>query len=252
MTNASSVIDQKEATEHTYGVTRIGLVALASDPTVEAEFRRMLPADGAQFFVSRVNYANDCRAEQLRAMADRIGDAALLILPGQRLGSIAYGCTSATVAIGPEPLAKIIERARPGTPAATPITGAVEACAALGLERIAVFTPYIDAVNDTIRNFLAERGIEVARLTGLGLTSDYDIGDVPTQTIIEAAKELNGDDVDGLFLSCTALNTAGLIKPLEQRFGKPVLTSNQCLLWQSLRLAGDRTPINGYGRLFDN
>ena len=75
---------------------------------------------------------------------------------------------------------------------------------------------------------------------------------MPTQTIIEAAKELNGDDVDGLFLSCTALNTAGLIKPLEQRFGKPVLTSNQCLLWQSLRLAGDRTPINGYGRLFDN
>ena len=53
MTNASSVIDQKEVTEHTDGVTRIGLVALASDPTVEAEFRRMLPADGAQFFVSR-------------------------------------------------------------------------------------------------------------------------------------------------------------------------------------------------------
>ena len=48
MSNASSVIDRKEADKHTNGVTRIGLIALASDPTVEAEFRHMLPADGAQ------------------------------------------------------------------------------------------------------------------------------------------------------------------------------------------------------------
>jgi len=232
-------------------VIRVGLVALASDLTVEWEFRCMLPADGPCFYVSRVSYENDCRIETLRAMADLIGDAASLILPGRQLGAIAYGCTSATVAIGPERLAEIIDSARPSTPTATPITGAVAACEVLGLKRIAVFTPYIDAVNDPIRDFLSERGIEVARLNGLGLTNDYDIAAVDEETITNAAADLDGDDVDGIFLSCTALTSAHLIAALEKRFAKPVLTSNQCLLWQTLRLSGYTKPIPGYGRLLE-
>ena len=140
---------------------------------------------------------------------------------------------------------------RPGTPTATPIMGAVAACEALGLKRIAVFTPYINDVNAAIQDFLGERGIEVVRLTGLGLTNDYDIAAVGEQTITDAAADLNGDDVDGVFLSCTALVSAHLIEPLEQRFAKPVLTSNQCLLWQTLRLSGYTKPISGYGRLLE-
>jgi maleate isomerase len=251
MSSTAPIAPPKDSPALPEEISRFGLVALASDLTVEWEFRCMLPADGPRFYVSRVSYQNDCRVETLRAMADLIGDAASLILPGRQLGAIAYGCTSATVAIGPERLAGIIETARPGTPTATPIMGAVAACETLGLNRIAVFTPYIDAVNEPIRDFLGERGIEVDRLTGLGLTSDYDIAAVDEQTITDAAAELNGDDVDGIFLSCTALVSAHLIAPLEQRLGKPVLTSNQCLLWQSLRLSGYTKPIHGFGRLLE-
>jgi maleate isomerase len=43
---------------------------------------------------------------------------------------------------------------------------------------------------------------------------------------------------------------AGAIEPVEAAIGRPVLTSNQVLLWQLLAQAGDTSEIHGYGRLF--
>jgi hypothetical protein len=40
------------------------------------------------------------------------------------------------------------------------------------------------------------------------------------------------------------------IAPLEAALGRPVLTSNQVLLWNVLASAGVRFTIGGYGQLF--
>ena len=42
-----------------------------------------------------------------------------------------------------------------------------------------------------------------------------------------------------------------VIDRLEQKLGKPVITSTQATLWHALRLAGIDDRIRGYGRLFD-
>ena len=36
---------------------------------------------------------------------------------------------------------------------------------------------------------------------------------------------------------------------IEQKLGKPVITAVQAMFWQSLRLAGFKEKISGYGQL---
>jgi len=78
-------------------MTRIGLIALASDPTMEPEWRHLIPAE-TDFYVSRIGYANSCTPESLSAMSAGIAGAADLLLPNLALDAIAFGCTSATIA----------------------------------------------------------------------------------------------------------------------------------------------------------
>jgi len=84
---------------------------------------------------------------------------------------------------------------------------------------------------------------------GLGLERDDEIAALQPAAIFESCERLDLAKAEGLFLSCTALRATPMIEDLERRFGIPVLTSNQCLAWQALRLAENHTPIDGYGEL---
>ena len=41
------------------------------------------------------------------------------------------------------------------------------------------------------------------------------------------------NDADALFISCTALPVLNIIDRLEKKLNKPVLSSNQALIWDS-------------------
>ena len=60
--------------------------------------------------------------------------------------------------------------------------------------------------------------------------------------------EMNG--ADALFISCTALPVLNIIDRLEKKINKPVLSSNQALIWDSLQTIGENKDINGFGKLF--
>ena len=212
----------------------------------------MLPLD-VDFLVARILYANSCTTESLRDMANRIESTASLILPGITLDAVAYACTSATVAIGAEGIVDSIGKVHPGVGVATPITAATDAMRRLGASKIAVLAPYLEETSENVFRYFRDVGFDVVNSMALGIESDYDIAAVDVDTILAACEKLDGSDVEAIFLSCTGLTTVHLIDKLEQRHGKPVLTSNQCLLWQSLHIAG--TPTNsviGYGKIFDS
>ena len=48
----------------------------------------------------------------------------------------------------------------------------------------------------------------------------------------------HGSDVDGVFLSCTNTTQIEAIADIERRLGKPVVNSNQAVLWGCLRKLG--------------
>ena len=54
-----------------------------------------------------------------------------------------------------------------------------------------------------------------------------------------------------LFVSCTALPVLSIIKDLENKLGKIILSSNQTLIWDTLKQIQYKNKIDGFGELFN-
>ena len=55
-----------------------------------------------------------------------------------------------------------------------------------------------------------------------------------------------------MFVSCTALPVMSIIQDLEKKIDKIVLSSNQTLIWDTLKQINFRNEVAGYGELFNN
>ena len=230
----------------------IGLVVLASDQTMEHEFRRILRQDGVAFYESRLFNDNDITPATLRAMQSRIAPAADLILPSMRLDVVAFGCTSAAMELGEETVFEELRKVRPGSRYTTPITGALAAFATLGLRRIAVLTPYSKTINEGVRAYIEKRGVAVTALGTFERIDDRDAARISTASIRDAAlTAASRPEVDGVFVSCTSLRVAEIAAEVEAACGKPLLSSNLAMAWHCLRLAGVDDPVPEFGTLFE-
>lgn len=230
---------------------RIGVIVLATDHSLEYEFRRMLNVPGVAFYESRIPNSATVTKEALGKMAASMTQAADLILPGMDLDVVAYGCTSASMVIGFERIHAEIRKARPGVACTTPMEAVFAALKTLNAKRICFIAPYSDDINRSMRAFLQEYGFEVPVMGSWNLTDDNTIARISPRSIREAILELGSSAVvDAVFLSCTNLRLADDVETLEQELGKPVTASNHALAWHCLRLAGIDDPVAGYGRLF--
>ena len=228
---------------------RIGLIALDSDVATERDFHHMLP-DDVMYYTTRIQCFNPINLENLRRQVDALTGATEKLLPNQRLDSIAYSCTSGTVAIGYDTVASRVRAGgRPAIPVVTPITSALAAFRRLEVKSVSLLTPYVDSVNQAMRAFIEEGGVAVRNIGSFCLDDDRAMAEVPPDAILQAAIETCRDDVDALFISCTALRAVDIIERAEQALGKPVMSAIQTLFWQSLRETGYTKPVEGYGRL---
>ena len=76
---------------------------------------------------------------------------------------------------------------------------------------------------------------------------------IPVARWVELAREHAHLAADGYFLSCTNTTQIEAIATIERETGKPVVNSNQAVLWAALKRvkgAGDLTRFPGLGRLF--
>lgn len=231
------------------GRYRIGVVVPAEDAVTERDFRLMTPDDEIAVYISRVETTQLCSLSELAKMGPLLCKCASLIVPGDRLDVIAYSCTSGTIAIGYDKIVESFQTTDRRFHVVTPITAALEAFDRLGVKRIAVLTPYPDDVNQGICNFLKDGGADIRRFASFYLDTDYEVSRIPPSAIHEAAATLDGDDIDGIFISCTGVRAAETVEGLEHQLNKPVVTSNQAMFWQSIRLAGFDRAVPGFGRL---
>jgi maleate isomerase len=235
------------------GRARIGLIVLASDHTVEHEFRGIIDQPGVAVYMARIANSPIIAPGTLAAMEDRIADCSSVILPGVALDVIAYGCTSASIVLGEETVFARIREGRPEARPTTPVTAAFAAFDALGARRIAVITPYSRAVNERVGAYIAARGYRVPIFGSFDAEDDNVVARISPDSIRRAILDLgHRDDVDMVFLSCTSLRLAGAVAAIEDELGKPVVSSNLALAWHSLRLAGITDPLPQFGRLYLN
>ncbi len=229
---------------------KIGLITLSTDFTIEQDFRRICHNQNVDIYVNRIPFENPLNRENYLQMAEHLADIASNILPGEHIDSIAYGCTSGTVAIGDKRIVDEINKSKKGSYVSTPIKAALKAFTNLKLHKIAVLTPYPEQVNKTIFNYLIKNNIEIISFSSFNLEFDNDIAKVDPKCLIETIDAIDHRDVEAVFISCTALRAVEVLDQIEKRISKCVISSNQALIWDCLRSVNSNNSIIGYGKLF--
>lgn len=229
---------------------RLGLVVLSTDETLEVEAGQVLAGRDVGLYHSRIYSAPTVTPNSLKEMEARMVASATLLPGGMQ--AIGYGCTSASVLIGPDAVAEKVQEAQPGVAVSDPISAVIAGLAALQATRIAMVTPYTALVASPMRAFLEARDIAVVREISFGEEDDRNVARIAEAStraaVLEAAA---GADVDAVFASCTNLRTFGVIDEIEAQLGVPVVSSNQALIWHVLGLAGIDARGWGPGRLFE-
>ena len=231
---------------------KVGLLALSTDQTIEGDFNNICKNLPLDIFINRIHNQNPLTKENLLKMEDDLESVANKILPDEKISTIAYGCTSGTIAIGEDKVKEKILLAKPGCYVTTPVTSAIKAFKQMNIKKIALFTPYPDAVNKTILEYFIKKNIEVSSFASLNLNLDSEFANVDPNYILEISSKLETKNADALFISCTALPVLNILDKLERKIQKPVLSSNQTLIWDTIRSIGYKSPIKGYGKLLEN
>ena len=231
---------------------RIGLITLASDLRIEKDFNNVIVGKDIDLYSNRIKSYNPLTNEKLKKMADDITYVTEEILPDQKLDCVAYGCTSGTIAAGYKSIYDKVNLAKPNTKVTTPITSAIKALKNLKINKLSIFTPYTDEINQSVIKYFKEENIEITELSYFGIASDLDIGRVDQNHLYNVLSKQDLSKSDALFVSCTALPVLSIIKDLEKKLGKIVLSSNQTLIWDTLNEIDYKNKIEGYGELFNN
>jgi len=213
----------------------------------EDEMPRMAPP-GVRFHVTRMPFRgtslHDDRAllQDLEAHAQLLADA--------RVDLIAVNCTAATMLAGPEAVNARVTGAT-GIPSVTTIEAVLAALAATRMRRLLLLTPYPAEVVEEEIAYLQARGHEVVAAAGTPCATPWEQGNLQPESWIALARQLADREADGLLLSCAGVPVAGVLARMETILGRPVVTSNQALLWRCLRLLGVNQPQTGFGALLE-
>ena len=231
---------------------KLGLIVPPTNTVNEAEWARMAPEGVTVHSMRMPLHADTTSTEGKRALHDDIRHAVTELAKAD-LDVIAYACTAGSMLLPLDQLPSFMETSGARRAVAT-APSLVHACRALGLARIALATPYHDALNMHEKEFFEASGVEVVNLRGLGIGAggpgEYiQIAQVPKAQVYEHCRAADVREAQGLVISCTDFATLEAIPRLEREIGKPVFSSNSATFWAALRAAGVPDRIPGWGSL---
>ncbi len=229
---------------------RVGLIVLSTDVMIEKDFLKVFNNVTADLFVNRIRNYNPVTTDNLKKMINDITSVTDNILPGEKIDCVVYGCTSGTIVSGFDNIKEKIKLAKPDASVTAPSTAALNALKKKNINKISIVTPYIKNVNDDVVNFFKKNNFEVTSNTYFNIGSDIDIGKVDQDKLFEILSNIDHQDAEALFVSCTSLPVLNIIEKLEKKLNITVLSSNQALIWETLEKIDRNKSIKGYGSLF--
>ena len=236
------------------GTARIGVLVPFTNTNLEADMALMRP-QGVSFHYARLGgYDRDeiPDEKQMAGLGASDLDEPLALLLGVRPDVVMYGCTSATLTHGPQFDADLSRKITDLSGAAT-VTAAgalVFALKALGATRIGFASPYVPKINDDAVAFLQGCGVTTLhRSEVMGTLDNYSQGELTPQKVFDLGRAADHPDAQAIVLSCTDMRSVEIIDRLEAELGKPVITSNQAMLFQALHHLG-LGYADGFGNLF--
>jgi maleate isomerase len=228
-----------------YGTrAKIGMMFPSANFVAEPQMNAMLPP-GVSLHATRLHLDTD---NQL-SMLERTEEATALLADAE-VDVIAFHCTGVTM-YDLSVVDQVKRRIASVTSTRTVVTAdaIVDALRLLGASRIVLVSPYLQETNEREKAFLAHNAITVLADRGLQLASAAAFGAVTPQQWFDHVVAMRRPDAEAYFLSCTAIKSSETIDALEAELGKPVISSNQAVLWSALRAAGITDPVEGFGRL---
>jgi len=230
---------------------KLGFILMSTDLAAESDFFDIAPNDVA-IHITRLKTDDHTTNETLSKHIEFMADAASRIQPDTKPDVISYSCTSGSIVIGEEIIKEEIKKGAPYAIPMTLVTGVVDALKELQIKNLVVGTPYLDEINTKEAEFLYNKGFSILNIQGLNLTKGIEFGTVTPDYWIKFAQEINDESADAIFLSCGGIRSTEVIDQIEQKVGKPVITSNQAQMWSCLRRAGVEDKILRFGELFNH
>ncbi|KIC26902.1 MULTISPECIES: maleate cis-trans isomerase family protein [unclassified Leisingera] len=178
----------------------------------------------------------------------------LRMIAGVRPDVVLYGCTSATLTHGPEFDADLAAQIKAGSGAVclTAAGSLVAGIRALGAVKIGFSSPYLGEINRQAMEFLSANGIETVRCADIGRElGNYGQGELTPQEVFDLACQADHPEAEAIVLSCTDMRAVEAGERIEAHLGKPVITSNQAMMFCVMRALGLPRHRGLPGRLFD-
>lgn len=235
---------------------RIGVLVPYTNVNLEPDMMLMRPEGCTLHFERLGDYDIDAvpGSDQMARLGASDITETLRLIAGVRPDAVLYGCTSATLTHGTDFDRKLAMniKGRCGAVSLTAAGSLVRAIRALGASRIGFSSPYLGEINDQAVDFLASEGIATVARADIGQELDnYGQGELSPDEVFELAMRANETGVEAIVLSCTDMRSVEAVERIEAASGKPVVTSNQAMVFalcQELRLP---RPKGAPGRLFD-
>src|SRR3989441_12875667 len=137
-----------------------------------------------------------------------------------------------------------------GVPAITSAQAVGRAVRALGARRVAIVSPYSDAVNErAARYFEKKHGLDTIAPEGFGATDAYPIGQLGPQHARDAFVRVDRPEIEVFVVPGGNFPTMSSVAAWEREFGKPVVTTNQASIWAMLRAFKSADRLSAFGRL---
>jgi maleate cis-trans isomerase len=205
---------------------------------MEIEYRRVLP-ETVNLHVGRLKL-REVTVKGLEEMETHVEDEADK-LADANVDVIGYGCGSGRAIV------RRIEK-QTGISAIATAGAVLDALKLLAVDRVAVATPYVNAINRMEKKFLQENGVNVTDIQGLNIADNRKIGMTTEKDVLKLVGSLKQKTATAIFLSCTNLPTIQLIDRLEETYCKPVISSNTATLWAMLKQCCFSVAFQGRGR----
>ena len=119
----------------------------------------------------------------------------------------------------------------------------------LKVQRVAIATPYPDLLQSKVRPYFEAHGFEVVAETHLGVSNVRQVGSFGPEAAYKLARSLDMARAEGVCILATDFRTLEVLDWLERDLGKPVVSTNQAILWGCLRTGGVPDPVSGCGQL---
>lgn len=216
---------------------KVGLMVPANNTTMEGELKAWLPPGSTVMLVKIPRGEGLLTPETMPAYRDKAITLARQRFAGADLDLLAYGCTAAGFISGPAGDAELAARLADATglPVVTTARAMVNALQHDKATRVAVVTPYLDAVNRQLTAFLLSGGISVVRLASFRAPDVTALGRITAEQVRDLARATMGADCDALFIGCSQLPTYAILAGLEAEFARPAWSSIRATAWDAIR-----------------